>query len=54
MLRNISKGTMISAGGFDRAGAEAILERGDTDLVAFGRFLPLTPICRSASFETCH
>lgn len=42
-LRKIYKGTIISAGGFDRKGAEAILERGDTDLVAFGRFFTSNP-----------
>ena len=61
-LRRIYKGPIIAAGGFDRAGAEAILERGDADLVAFGRFftsnpdlperlrrnLPLTPYHREA------
>ena len=33
----------IAAGGFDREGAEAILARGDTDLVAFGRFFTSNP-----------
>jgi N-ethylmaleimide reductase len=61
-LRKIYRGLIIAAGGFDRSGAEAILERGDADLVAFGRFftsnpdlperlrknLPLTPYERSA------
>ncbi len=61
-LRTIFKGPIIAAGGFDRDGAEAILERGDADLVAFGRFftsnpdlperfrrnLPLTPYVREA------
>ena len=61
-LRRIYKGPMIAAGGFDRWGAEAILRRGDADLVAFGRFftsnpdlperlrrdLPLTPYHREA------
>ena len=61
-LRRIYKGPIIAAGGFDRAGAEAILLRGDADLVAFGRFftsnpdlperlrhnLPLTPYHREA------
>jgi N-ethylmaleimide reductase len=42
-LRRIYGGTMISAGRLDRAGAEAILERGDTDLVAFGRFFTSNP-----------
>ena len=61
-LRKVFKGPIISAGGFDRAGAEAILRRGDADAVAFGRYftsnpdlperfrhdLPLTPYVRDA------
>ena len=61
-LRVVYKGAIIAAGGFDRAGAEAILQAGDADLVAFGRFftsnpdlperfrrnLPLTPYVREA------
>lgn len=61
-LRPIFKGKIIAAGGFDRDSAEAILRRGDADLVAFGRFftsnpdlperfrlgLPLTPYRREA------
>lgn len=61
-LRGIYKGPIIAAGGFDRAGAEAIVARGDADLVAFGRHftsnpdlperlrrdLPLTPYVREA------
>ena len=61
-LRRTYKGSIIAAGGFDRTGAEAILRRGDADLVAFGRFftsnpdlperlrrdLPLTPYHREA------
>lgn len=61
-LRKIYQGTIIAAGGFDREGAEAIIKRGDADLVAFGRFfssnpdlpqrfkhnLPLTPYYRDA------
>jgi N-ethylmaleimide reductase len=61
-LRQMFKGPIISAGGFDRAGAEAILRRGDSDAVAFGRYftsnpdlpqrfrqdLPLTPYVREA------
>jgi N-ethylmaleimide reductase len=38
-LGQIYKGAIISAGGFDRAGAEAILQHGDADLVAFGQVL---------------
>ena len=61
-LRKIYKGAIISAGGFTRASAAAILRQGDADLVAFGRFftsnpdlperfrrnLPLTPYERDA------
>jgi N-ethylmaleimide reductase len=61
-LRKIFNGPIIAAGGFDRAGAEQILQRGDADLVAFGRWfssnpdlperlrrdLPLTPYLRDA------
>ena len=42
-LRKIYKGVLIAAGGFDRVGAEAILQRGDADLVAFGRFFTSNP-----------
>ncbi|MES3100547.1 alkene reductase [Sphingomonas faeni] len=61
-LRQVYKGPIIAAGGFDRDGAESILEHGDADLIAFGRFftsnpdlperfrrnLPLTPYVRDA------
>ena len=61
-LRGIFKGPIIAAGGFNRSGAEAVLEAGDADLVAFGRYftsnpdlperlrsnLPLTPYVREA------
>ena len=61
-LRKIFNGPIIAAGGFDRTGAEQILQRGDADLVAFGRWfssnpdlperlrrdLPLTPYQRDA------
>jgi len=61
-LRGIFKGPIIAAGGFTRDGAEAIVRKGDADLVAFGRFftsnpdlperlrrnLPLTPYVREA------
>jgi N-ethylmaleimide reductase len=61
-LRKIFKGPIIAAGGFNRQGAEAILTKGDADLIAFGRFftsnpdlperlrrnLPLTPYVREA------
>lgn len=42
-LRPIFKGNIIAAGGFDREGAEAILQRGDADLVAFGRWFSSNP-----------
>ena len=61
-LRKVFNGPIISAGGFDKAGAEEIIRRGDADLVAFGRWfssnpdlperlrrnLPLTPYVRDA------
>jgi N-ethylmaleimide reductase len=61
-LREIFKGAIIAAGGFDKAGATRILGSGDADLVAFGRLftsnpdlperfrknLPLTPYHREA------
>lgn len=43
LMRKIFKGPIIAAGGFDRAGAEAILQRGDADLVAFGRLFTSNP-----------
>ncbi|RQW42816.1 alkene reductase [Novosphingobium sp. LASN5T] len=63
-LRPLFRGTMIAAGGFDRAGAEAVLETGDADAVAFGRAfianpdlpdrlrlgLPLTPYDRATFY----
>ena len=42
-IRPKYKGTIIAAGGFDRKSAEAILESGDADLVAFGRFFISNP-----------
>ncbi len=42
-LRPYFKGPIIAAGGFDGEGAEAILERGDADLVAFGRHFTSNP-----------
>jgi N-ethylmaleimide reductase len=42
-LRQIFKGPIIAAGGFDRDGAEAILQKGDADLVAFGRYFTSNP-----------
>lgn len=61
-LRSVFKGPIIAAGGFTREGADAILQAGDADLVAFGRHftsnpdlperlrhrLPLTPYVREA------
>lgn len=42
-LRAHFDGPIIAAGGFDRAGAEAIIARGDADLVAFGRWFSSNP-----------
>lgn len=42
-LRKIFKGTIIAAGGFDRAGADAVLASGNADLVAFGRHFISNP-----------
>lgn len=42
-LRPLFHGPIIVAGGFDRDGAEAILQRGDADLVAFGRLFTSNP-----------
>lgn len=61
-IRKIYNGKIIAAGGFDRAGAISIIEKGDADVVAFGRAyssnpdlperlqhdLPLTPYVRDA------
>jgi N-ethylmaleimide reductase len=55
---------IIAAGGFEPVGAEAIIEKGDADLVAFGRHfisnpdlprriapgLPLTPYDRATFY----
>ncbi|SON55176.1 N-ethylmaleimide reductase [Hartmannibacter diazotrophicus] len=63
-LRPIFGGTLIAAGGFDGPSAEAILEAGDADAVAFGRAfisnpdlaarlrvgLPLTPYDRTTFY----
>jgi N-ethylmaleimide reductase len=43
MLRPLFGGSVIAAGGFDGAGAEAILTKGDADLVAFGRHFLANP-----------
>ncbi|XVN48579.1 alkene reductase [Novosphingobium rhizosphaerae] len=42
-LRPLFGGTIIAAGGFDRAGADAVLETGDADAVAFGRAFIANP-----------
>jgi N-ethylmaleimide reductase len=42
-LRKIDQGTILSAGGFTRESAEAILQKGDADLVAFGRHFASNP-----------
>jgi N-ethylmaleimide reductase len=42
-LRKLYAGTIISAGGYDREGAEAVLASGDADLVAFGRHFIANP-----------
>ncbi len=42
-LRKVFDGKIVSAGGFDPEGAEAIVEQGDADLVAFGRHFFANP-----------
>jgi N-ethylmaleimide reductase len=42
-LRKIFKGRIIAAGGFEPATAEAVVESGDADLVAFGRYFLANP-----------
>jgi N-ethylmaleimide reductase len=42
-LRKIFKGKIIAAGGFEPESAQAILEKGDADLVAFGRHFLANP-----------
>jgi N-ethylmaleimide reductase len=42
-LRKIFKGKIIAAGGFEPDTAETIVERGDADLVAFGRHFVANP-----------
>ena len=42
-LRKIFKGTYVTNGGYDRDRAERVLERGDADLVAFGRLFLANP-----------
>ena len=48
-LRELFTSRIIAAGGFDATEAEAILEKGDADLVAFGRLFIANPICPTAS-----
>jgi N-ethylmaleimide reductase len=43
LLRLLFGGPVIAAGGFDAAGADAILSKGDADLVAFGRHFLANP-----------
>jgi N-ethylmaleimide reductase len=68
LLRKAFDGPTIAAGGFDGDSAEEILHKGDTDLVAFGRYftsnpdlprrlqhkLPLTQYDRSAFSGSTH
>jgi len=42
-LRKIYKGKIIAAGGFEPDTAEAIVEKGDADLVTFGRYFISNP-----------
>lgn len=42
-LRKIFKGKIIAAGGFEPDSAEAVIEKGDADLVAFGRHFISNP-----------
>ena len=42
-IRKIFQGPIIVAGGFERDGAQEIVERGDADLVAFGRHFSANP-----------
>ena len=42
-LRGIFKGRIIAAGGFEPESAEAVLEKGHADLVAFGRYFISNP-----------
>jgi N-ethylmaleimide reductase len=42
-LRKIFKSKIIAAGGFEPASAESIVEKGDADLVTFGRYFVSNP-----------
>jgi len=67
-LRKIFKGTILAAGGFSPQGAESIVQKGDADLVVFGRHfisnpdlpkrvelgLPLTPYDRETFYGGDH
>jgi N-ethylmaleimide reductase len=43
LLRKIYRGNILAAGGFNPESAEAIVERGDADMVAFGRYFISNP-----------
>jgi N-ethylmaleimide reductase len=43
LLRKIYRGNILAAGGFDPKSAEAIIERNDADMVAFGRYFISNP-----------
>jgi N-ethylmaleimide reductase len=43
LLRKVFRGPILAAGGFNGPSAEAILETGDANLVAFGRFFASNP-----------
>ena len=47
-LRKVFKREMMAAGGFEPDTAEAIVEKGDADLVAFGRHFVASPDLPSA------
>jgi N-ethylmaleimide reductase len=42
-LRNVFRGPIIAAGGFERDSAQQIVDGGDADLVAFGRHFAANP-----------
>lgn len=42
-LRKVYRGPIIAAGGFDRGGGNAMLQRGDADAIAFGRWFTSNP-----------
>jgi N-ethylmaleimide reductase len=42
-VREIYKGTYMTSGGYDRDGAERVLETRDADLVSFGRLFLANP-----------